>query len=316
MKKKSSSKSKTTSHEEQQEADGLSGALRFRSSTTSLVMLTWLVSLCSVVTLTGICMSLTQPHSMQMLSMMTSMETEVGRDDEMVMMSTPSVEVEESDVQQTPFLCSITRVHNENTKYQSFIRHQLREGFDRVLILDDRNEPSLTAEDPRVEIMRVDLTRTINQLKSEGKRFQSMNEVNHPFFRSTIEERLINCTWVANVDVDEFITTRRNEERTTRDEMLLSFNDFDAVHVPWIFYGNPLDPDVRVEGDITQEVLWRWNHSKHHDGRHGKTRDRYRRIGMCASLSFMNFETNTHTHIYIYIYIYTSYFFFSLYRED
>ena len=302
MKKKSSSKSKTTSHEEQQEADGLSGALRFRSSTTSLVMLTWLVSLCSVVTLTGICMSLTQPHSMRMLSMMTSMETEVGRDDEMVMMSTPSVEVEESDVQQTPFLCSITRVHNENTKYQSFIRHQLREGFDRVLILDDRNEPSLTAEDPRVEIMRVDLSLRPMQLKSEGKRFRSWNEVNHPFIRSIIDERLINCTWVANVDVDEFITTRRNEERTTRDEMLLSFNDFDAVHVPWIFYGNPLDPDVRVEGDITQEVLWRWNHSKHHDGRHGKTRDRYRRIGMCASLSC----TNT----------YTSYFFFSLYRED
>ena len=297
MKKKSSSKSKTTSHEEQQEADGLSGALRFRSSTTSLVMLTWLVSLCSVVTLTGICMSLTQPHSMQILSMMTSVETEVGRDDEMVMMSTPSVEVEERDVQQTPFLCSITRVHNAYTKYQSFIRHQLREGFDRVLILDDRNEPSLTAEDPRVEIMRVDLTRTINQLKSEGKRFQSKNKANHSFIRSIIDERLINCTWVANVDVDEFITTRRNEERTTRDEMLLSFNDFDVVHVPWIFYGNPLDPDVRIEGDITQEVLWRWNHSKHHDSSLGRTRDRYRRIGMCASLSCMNSETNTHSYV-------------------
>ena len=237
-----------------------------------------------------------------MVASTASVKTEVGRDDEMVMMSTPSAERNESDVQQTPFLCSITRVHNENIKFQSFIRHQLREGFDRVLILDDRSEPSLTAKDPRVEIMRVDLTRTINQLKSEGKRFQSKNKANHSFIRSIIKERLINCTWVANVDVDEFITTRRNEERTTRDEMLLSFNDFDVVHVPWIFYGNPLDPDVRIEGDITQEVLWRWNHSKHHDSSLGRTRDRYRRIGMFASLSC----TNTHT----------SYFFFSLYRED
>ena len=96
----------------------------------------------------------------------------------------------------------------------------------------------------------------------------------------------MDCTWVANVDVDEFITTRRNEERTTREEMLLSFNDFDVVHVPWIMYGNALDPDVHVEGDITQEVLWRWNHSKHHEGT-GKTRDRYRLIGMCASPYFI-----------------------------
>ena len=89
----------------------------------------------------------------------------------------------------------------------------------------------------------------------------------------------MDCTWVAFVDVDEFITTRRNEERTTREEMLLSFSNFDAVHVPWIFYGNALDPDVHVEKDVTQEVLWRWNHSKHHAGTEGKTRDRFFEIG-------------------------------------
>ena len=242
---------------------GQSQGLSVHSSATAPTVLAWLVGLGAAVTLAGILMSLFQSQQVQM------------------MMSTAAEETGAEAARMTPFLCSITRVRDEHIKFQSFVRHQLREGFDRVLILDDRSEPSLIAEDPRVEIMRVDLSLIPEQRKREGKPYLPPNKANIPFIRSIIEERLMDCTWVAFVDVDEFITTRRNEERTTRDEMLLSFSNFDAVHVPWIFYGNALDPNVRVEEDVSQEVLWRWNHSKHHDGSQGKTRDRFFEIGTC-----------------------------------
>ena len=154
-----------------------------------------------------------------------------------------------------PYLCSITRVHNEHIKFKSFIRHQLREGFDRIVILDDRSEPSLEWDDPRVEIYPVNLPRVVSDASRKKGSFVFPTRAIHPFLRAFVDRRLIECTWVANVDVDEFITTRRNEDRTTREELMASFEAFEAVHVPWVMYGNELSPDVRIEGDVASEVI-------------------------------------------------------------
>ena len=247
---------------------GHAQAVSIHSSATAPTVLAWLVGLGAAVTLAGILMSLFQSHQSHMMQMTTAVES--GEDE---------------SGGQKPFLCSITRARDEHVKFRSFIRHQLREGFDRVLILDDRSEPSLTAEDPRVEIMRVDLTLIPKQRAREGKRYLLPDKANTPYIESIVQERLIDCTWVANVDMDEFITTRRNEERSTRDELLMSFSKYDAVHVPWIFYGNKLDPDVRIEEDVALEVLWRWNHSLHHEGVTYKKADRYYEIGTAPSVS-------------------------------
>ena len=241
---------------------------RIYPSATAPSVLAKLVCLGAAVTLVGILMSLFQSHQSHMMQMTTAVESG-----------------EEESEEQKPFLCSITRVRDEHVKLRSFIRHQLREGFDRVLILDDRSEPSLTAEDPRVEIMRVDLTLIPEQRARDGEPYIRPDKANMPYIESIVQERLIDCTWVAYVDVDEFITTRRNEERSTRDELLMSFSKYDAIHVPWIFYGNKLDPDVRIEEDVALEVLWRWNHSLHHESTSHKTRDRYYEIGTAPSVS-------------------------------
>ena len=68
---------------------------------------------------------------------------------------------------------------------------------------------------------------------------------------------------------------------------MASFEGFDAIHVPWVMYGNELNPDVRIEGDIASEVLWRWNHSLHHNvgvKASGKVSDYYRQIGTSVHL--------------------------------
>lgn len=39
---------------------------------------------------------------------------------------------------ENPFLCAISRAHNEHEKLDSFIHHNLQEGFDKIVIIDDR----------------------------------------------------------------------------------------------------------------------------------------------------------------------------------
>ena len=177
----------------------------------------------------------------------------------------------------TPFLCSITRVRNEHTKFKSFIKHQLQEGFDLLLFLDDRSYPPLHSDEPRVRIRQVDFSILAEMNRQAG--YRVVNPYGLSFVKQYVQSELMSCTWVAYVDVDEFVTTRRNENKTVRDELNDSFSHVDSVHVPWIFYGNELANAPPVRDDLTLEILWRQNHSLHHEGYDRKTRDRYHEIG-------------------------------------
>lgn len=175
---------------------------------------------------------------------------------------------------QKPFLCSLTRVRNEHKKFESFVRHHRREGFDKMLFLDDRSSPPLESTDPRAVIRRVDLGGVDDD---SGSARQMSIVTGH------MQEELTDCIWVAYIDIDEFVTTRRNETASVRDEIARSFPDeVSVVHVPWVMYGNDLTEEgarARVIHDVPLEVLWRWNHSMHHEGGDRKTRDRFDEIG-------------------------------------
>ena len=179
-----------------------------------------------------------------------------------------------------PFLCSVTRVRNEHIKFRSFVRHHRREGFDIMLFLDDRSSPPLRSDDPRVKIRPVDFSVLKEQNAKAGK--EVVNPYGLSFVNEHLERELMACTWVAYIDVDELVTTRRNESATVREQIERSFaNNVDAVHVPWVLFGNDLrGPQRGVEySDVALEVLWRFNHSIHHVGFDSKTRDRFWEIG-------------------------------------
>ena len=185
-----------------------------------------------------------------------------------------------------PFLCSVTRVRNEHVKFRSFVRHHRREGFDVMLFLDDRSSPPLRSEDPRVRVRRVDFSVLKARNAAAGR--EVVNPYGLGFVADHVRRELASCAWVAYIDVDEFLTTRRNETATVREEIARSFDaraEVDAVHAPWILYGNDLrrrQPGAPVS-DVTLEVLWRFNHSMHHAGFDTKTRDRFWEIGASAA---------------------------------
>ena len=168
-----------------------------------------------------------------------------------------------------PFLCVLTRVRNEKEKVPSFIRYYLNEGFSRIVVLDDRSSPPVASyvqnHSRSVLVRRVNLKQDSNQ---------------HVFLRRYTQDPLLKeCTWIANVDIDEFITTRRHPERTVKEEVIRIHKQTraHAIFIPWIFFS--FTPGQHVEY-IPHDILWRWNHSKHHISPTStfKTRDRYDRI--------------------------------------
>merc|ERR1719399_2832882 len=116
-----------------------------------------------------------------------------------------------------------------------------------------------------------------SRAKSTSRR--RTNTLNH-YLRETAPY-LDACEWVISVDVDEFISTRRNPCKSVAEELRDSFSGAAAVAVPWVFFSyEPGGPEVEDVRDLTM----RWNHSQHHPPTAiqrqigDKFKDRYDRI--------------------------------------
>jgi hypothetical protein len=88
-----------------------------------------------------------------------------------------------------------------------------------------------------------------------------------------------NYEWMIYVDVDEFITTKKDSAKTIRDELESTFKDADCIKIPWVM----MSPNGLKEspGSILKEITTRMNHDKKHPNsksKHSKFRCRYKTI--------------------------------------
>ena len=100
---------------------------------------------------------------------------------------------------------------------------------------------------------RVEIIYTTNVFKVKNQ----MDEVNKLY--KQIKQ---NFEWIISVDVDEFITTKKNIKNTIRDELLTVFNNFDCICIPWVMMscnGKKENPK-----SILLENTFRWNHDNKH----------------------------------------------------
>ncbi|MAP67603.1 MAG: hypothetical protein CMF80_07895 [Candidatus Marinimicrobia bacterium] len=147
------------------------------------------------------------------------------------------------------FMISVTRVYNENMMLRSFIPYYLSQGVDRIYLLDDNStEPfeDWVLSHPNVEIQKV------------RQRLPEWSSVE----RCLTEELRKKTKWVITVDSDEFIHTRRNPEKTIREEMETTFKFVSCVKIPWLMFTR----NKRVENpkDVIMDTVWRWSQDKRH----------------------------------------------------
>ena len=119
------------------------------------------------------------------------------------------------------FLCVVMRTRDRADYLQTTVPHYLEEGASLVVLVDDRSVEPFVSDDPRVKVVPTTqpLMSTTNQMAGVSV---------------AIREHMMHCTWIASVDVDELMTTRRNASATLYEELHdPRYDDIDVIQVPW-----------------------------------------------------------------------------------
>jgi hypothetical protein len=184
-------------------------------------------------------------------------------------------------------LCVYTRHRDEPELLRSFLNHYRAEGATRFLILDDTEaDMPFRTSDPDVKVIHASMGNEglVNRLF--GQRYLDEGYYLNHYLRETAPF-LDACEWVISVDVDEFVSTRRNPCKSVAEELRDSFSEAAAVAVPWVFFS--YDPTTAFgpgggEVEDVRDLTMRWDHSQHHPPSQvqkqigDKFKDRYDRI--------------------------------------
>ena len=144
------------------------------------------------------------------------------------------------------FLGLITRCRDEFF-IGEFCDYYLSQGVDYIYIIDDdSNDKSIYSNihDSRISIIYRQEIISSNYAQYLYKKIKD------------------NYKWIIYVDVDEFITTKKNNNRTIRQELETTFKKVDCVMVPWVMMS--CNQKIKNPESILLENTHRWNHDKRH----------------------------------------------------
>ena len=171
----------------------------------------------------------------------------------------------------------ITRCRNE-PYVNEYVNHYVNEGVDKIYLIDDNSREGLYKDVSCCSAVQI-----VTDIPFSGDSFG--------LGLSTLYSRIKeDFDWIVLVDMDEYITTKKNISNTLRDELLTTFKDVDCIKIPWVmmaFNGIEQNPDCLLETNI-----YRWNHDKKHANLSGKRkfRCRYEEIEVKCVFKAASFE--------------------------
>jgi hypothetical protein len=149
------------------------------------------------------------------------------------------------------FLGLITRCKDEFF-IKEFCDYYISQGVDKIYVIDDDSDDKSI-----YEYIKHDKVEVIYTKREKSQKWYQMNEVNKLY--KQIKQ---NFEWIISVDVDEFITTKKNINNTIRDELKTTFAQYDCVKVPWVMMSsNNIEKNPK---SVLQTNVYRWNHDKKH----------------------------------------------------
>jgi hypothetical protein len=144
------------------------------------------------------------------------------------------------------FLGLITRCKDE-IYIDEFVDYYLKEGVDVIMILDDNSNKEIYKNLINNERVIIIFDNNIILKRSIYTLYNSIR----PFFE-----------WIIYIDVDEFITTKRNKENTIRDELMTTFKDAICIKIPWVMMS--CNRILKNPQSLLKTNIYRWNHNKRH----------------------------------------------------
>jgi Glycosyl transferase family 2 len=150
-----------------------------------------------------------------------------------------------------PFLGLMTRCKDE-PYVTEFVSYYLRQGVDRIFILDDnsRNKRELyknVSKNPRVVILPANISTSPQQ-----DHFLSCKRL-FKIIRYRFQ-------WIISVDMDEYIAAKKN--KTIRQELQTTFRHCVCIKIPWVMMScNNIETNPQ---SLLKTNLYRWNHDLRH----------------------------------------------------
>jgi hypothetical protein len=133
---------------------------------------------------------------------------------------------------------------------REFVDYYLQQGVDTIYILDDHSDKKIYKDvhDSKVKIIfEKDHINFQNEFDGCNKLYKKIKHL---------------YKWMIIVDMDEFITTKKNVTRTIREELKTTFKDCMCVKIPWVMMAcNSIKHNPT---SLLKTNVYRWNHDKKH----------------------------------------------------
>lgn len=149
---------------------------------------------------------------------------------------------------QKQFLGLLTKSKDE-PYVAEFINYYLHQGVDQIFIIDDdscdKDQYQLYQNNDKIRIIY-------------DKNVIAKNRINDLF-----AEIRQDFEWIIYVDLDEFVATKKNSDKTIADELKTTFKNCSCVKVPWVMMSSnniEKNPDSLLKTNV-----YRWNHDLRHN---------------------------------------------------
>lgn len=146
---------------------------------------------------------------------------------------------------------------------KEFCDYYNSQGVDNIYIIDDDSEDKSIYNN--ISNDNVEIIYTIRKPSQVWKQMTEPNKLYNKIKN--------DFTWIAFIDVDEFIVTKKNEQNTIVNELKNTFDDCDCIKIPWVMMSsNGIKNNPK---SVLQTNIYRWNHDKKHPNPKRKLRCRY-----------------------------------------
>lgn len=183
------------------------------------------------------------------------------------------------------FLGLITRCKDEYF-IKEFCDYYLSQGIDHIYVIDDDSDDKTIYDELTSNNKRYLNHITIIYKKNMFIGNSQMREVNALY--KQIKQKY---KWLISVDADEFITTKKNINKTIRHELQTTFKNVDCIKIPWVMMSCNHKEMVNSPPSILESIIYRWNHDLKHPNPIRKFSCRYKKIQVKCIFQTYAFNT-------------------------
>jgi len=148
------------------------------------------------------------------------------------------------------FIALIVRCINE-PYVEEFVNYYIKQGIDKIYILDDNSNKEIydnVINNSKVTIIFDKIIQDYHtQFLSCKKLYKQIKDM---------------FEWIIVVDMDEYITTKKNINNTIKHELETTFKDCMCIKIPWVMMS--CNSIVKNPDSLLKTNVYRWNHDNKH----------------------------------------------------